>query len=374
MSLTYLPDWPAVGARVALARRTLNLTQAGLADRIGLERTALAKLEQGRRSISALELAALSRATDLPIDWFVAESAPVVASRRAADVRDTNIIDLRVEILVRDVAQLLELELLRPTPNKLNLSMPRDVNAAEDAAAKVRSHLDSGDGALDLIATAESLGVFPYVRELPESNADGAYVAIDGQGQLGVALVNGSRPSGRRRFTLAHEIGHHVFQDAYAVDVEASAGSETERLINAFAIHLLLPRAALTQRWRDLAGRDNPRNAAIIIGAEYRVSWTALCAHLVHVDLLDRQRGEALREAPPRRGEYAELGVEVVEELAAPTLSPSIAKAVLWGYRTYRLGLGRTLELLQGTLTEEDLPDRDEIPLAVIAGELRSAL
>ena len=372
MPLTYLPDWPAVGARIALARRTLSLTQAALADRVGLERTALAKVEQGRRGVSALELAALSRATDLPIDWFVAESAPVVASRRVADRQDTSIIDLRVEVLARDVTQLLELELLRPDASKPNLSLPRDINAAEDAATTVRAHLGCGNAPLlDLVAAAESLGVFAYMLEIPRSDDDGAYVAIDDH--LGVALVNGARHPARRRFTLAHEIGHHVFQDAYAIDAEAAAGSETERVINAFAIHLLLPRAALTRRWRDLNGNDDPRSAAIVIGAEYRVSWTALCAHLVNLDLLNHTQGEALRKTLPRQREYAKLGLEVIEDAPTPIVPPSIAEAALRGYRTYRLGLGRALELLRGTLTEEDLPDRDEIPLAVIAEELRSA-
>ena len=49
MPLTLLPDWPAVGERVALARRTLGLTQADLATRIALDRTALAKVETGNR-------------------------------------------------------------------------------------------------------------------------------------------------------------------------------------------------------------------------------------------------------------------------------------------------------------------------------------
>ena len=93
----------------------------------------------------------------------------------------------------------------------------------------------------------------------------------------------------------------------------------------------------------------------------------------MNLDLLDRHLGEVLREALPRRGEYAELGVDTVEELAAPFVPRSIVQAALRGYRNHRLGVGRTLELLHGTLMEADLPDREEIPLAALAGELRSA-
>ena len=371
MSIANLPDWPEVGTRVALARHAHNLTQAALAERIGVDRSALARIESGSRQLSALELAALARATDLPIDWFIGESVPVVASRRAGGLHDPSIVDVRVDVLARDVMQMLELDLIRPPASRLALSVPRNVAAAEEAATEVRAHIGIEAGpTTNLVAAAEALGVFAYSLELA-SAADGAYVAInDG---LGVVLLNGTHASARRRFTLAHEIGHHVFQDAYAVDLEATERSETERLIDAFAIHLLLPRRTLERRWSELRGGEEPRSAAIVIGAEHRLSWTALCGHLVNLGLLDRDRGDVMREELPRGWEYAELGVDIVEELAAPMVPRAVVRAALRGYRTHRLGVGRTLELLHGTLSEADLPDREPVPLAALAGELRSA-
>ena len=295
----------------------------------------------------------------------------MVASRRAGELRAPSIVDVRVDVLTRDVTQLLEMRLLRPAASRPDLAVPGDVAAAEDAAAAVRAHLGAAaDPPIDLAAAAEALGVFAYSLDLPQSNADGGYVAISED--LGVALLNGAPPSARRRYTLAHEIGHHVFQDAYAVDLEAAGRSETERATDAFAIHLLLPRATLQRRWRELRGSDEPRRAALVIGAEYRLSWTALCAHLMNLGVVDRSQGEDMRETSPVRGEYAELGVDIIEELAAPLVPRAVAQAALRGYRSHRLGSGRALELLHGTLTEADLPDRDTIPLDALAGELRS--
>ena len=372
MSIADLPDWSEIGARVAFARHAHNLTQAALAGRIGVDRSALARIESGSRQLSALELAALARATDLPIDWFIGDSVPVVASRRVGNLHGPTIVDMRVDVLARDVAQMLDMDLIRAPASRLALSVPQDVAAAEEAASEVRAHLGLEAGpAINLAAVAESLGVFAYSLELEASAADGAYVAISDR--LGVALLNGTQASARRRFTLAHEIGHHVFQDAYAVDLEATGRSETERLIDAFAIHLLLPRHTLERRWRELGGGDEPRSAAIVIGAEYRLSWTALCGHLVNLGLVERPQGDVMRDALPRGWEFAELGVHIVEELAAPMVPRSIVRAALRGYRTHRLGVGRTLELLHGTLSEDDLPERDPVPLAALAGELRSA-
>ena len=84
-------------------------------------------------------------------------------------------------------------------------------------------------------------------------------------------------------------------------------------------------------------------------------------------------RLEVLREALPRGGEYAEPGVDIVEELTPPMVPRGVVRAALRGYRTHRLGAGRTLELPHGTLTESDLPDQEPTPRAALAGELRRA-
>ena len=370
--LERLPDWAAVGARVSQARGALKLSQADLGARVGLDRTVIAKIEGGKRTLSALELVALARATDLPVDWFVLESPPVVASRRAKRPGKTTVADLRVEVLAREAAQLLESGLLRRAGNGLDLQgIPQDVEEAEHIALQVRKHFGYGaDNLIDIGAAATDLNLYAYALPLPDHGVDGAYVAID-EG-TGVALINGANPSARRRFTLAHEIGHHVFQDEYAIDWNLE--TDTERIVNAFAIHLLLPREALHRRWNELGGHnDRRRAAAITIGAEYRVSWTALCGQLVNVKLLDRHAGEALRGALPRAGEYRELGVDTAEELTPPFVSLPVQQAVLRGYRGHRLGTERSLALLHGTLTEDDLPDRDEIPREALAGELRAA-
>ena len=369
--LERLPDWAAVGARVSQARRALKMSQAELGDRIGLDRTVIAKIESGKRTLSALELVALARATDLPVDWFVLESPPVIASHRAGNLGETTIADLRVEVLAREATQLLESGLLRRADNGMDLQgVPQDVEEAEHVALRVREHLGyEADSLIDIGTAATYLNLYSYTLPLPDHGVDGAYVSID-EG-TGVALINGANPSARRRFTLAHEIGHHVFQDEYAIDWNLE--TDAERIINAFAIHLLLPREVLHRRWNEIGRHNDRRVAAITIGAEYRVSWTALCGQLVNVKLLDRHAGEALRGALPRAGEYRELGLDTAEELTPPFVPLPVQQAVLKGYRSHRLGTERSLALLHGTLTEDDLPDRDEIPLGALAGELHGA-
>ena len=75
-----------------------------------------------------------------------ASGMPMVASRRAGDLRAPSIVDVRVDVLTRDVTQLLEMRLRRPAgrqpaASRPDLSVPGDVAVAEDAAAAVRARL-----------------------------------------------------------------------------------------------------------------------------------------------------------------------------------------------------------------------------------------
>lgn len=82
------PD-AAVGARIAEARRSRALSQAALASAAALERTALSKIETGRRGVGSSELARIAQALGLPIeqlfiDKAAEDSMTTLTSRRAA--------------------------------------------------------------------------------------------------------------------------------------------------------------------------------------------------------------------------------------------------------------------------------------------------
>jgi hypothetical protein len=182
-------------------------------------------------------------------------------------------------------------------------------------------------------------------------------VAVEGQG---VALINGSVDPGRRRLNLAHELGHHLFDDAYAAEFTISPGDETERLINAFAVHLLLPRGDIVREW---TARHDAREAAVWVAVRYRASWTALCAQLKNLELVDEEGRARLAATPPTTADFMELGERWVSELDAPSVPPDYGRAVVRGYRTGRLTAERAEELLHGTVQAVDLPEQEPIPL-----------
>lgn len=348
-----------MGVRIAVARDRLGLTQAQLAGELGLDRSAVAKIESGKRAVSATELVRLAAVLDQPIDWFVIDSPPAVVSRRAdpAAGGQSALLDRRIERLARDI-EYLEKERILPAVELPRLDIPTTVAGAEGAAALARESMGAEAGPLlDLQRHCEAVGLLAFSLEMGEEGRDAAYVAVD---SWGIALINGSADPGRRRFNLAHELGHHLFGDAYASEVMISAGAETERMINAFAVHLLLPRPEVVQVWQDF---DDPRLAAVAVGVRFRASWSSVCAQLKNLDLVDAAQRAALSADPPTGADFIELGERWISELDPPSVPPEYGRRVLAAYRGGRLTAERTTELLWDTVRTEELPERQGIPL-----------
>ena len=60
-----------VGQRIAKAREFLGLTQAVIADKLGLARTTQVAIEQGRRPVSVAELYRYAEVLSRPLDYFL---------------------------------------------------------------------------------------------------------------------------------------------------------------------------------------------------------------------------------------------------------------------------------------------------------------
>jgi Zn-dependent peptidase ImmA (M78 family)/transcriptional regulator with XRE-family HTH domain len=361
-----VPDSAEIGARIATARDELGLTQAELGRQINLDRTGVAKIEAGTRKVSASELVQIAAALDRPIDWFVVESPPAIVSRRqdAAVGGHSIAFDRLIERLARDV-QFLERDGILPAIDRPRLQMPSSADAAEAAAAEARQLMSLGDGPVhDLQRASEGIGLLAFALDVEADGGDAAYVSL---GDWGVALINGAIDPGRRRFNLAHELGHFLFDDAYGPEISiASAGSESERIINAFAVHLLLPWSFVSRTWEEFADH---RLAAIAVAVRGRVSWSAVCAHLKNLGFVDETERSGLAGDPPGKTDFMELGERWVSELDAPSTPPDYGRRVLRGYRTGRLSMERAIELLWGEVTRVDMPTVNEIPLEALRRE-----
>jgi hypothetical protein len=153
--------------------------------------------------------------------------------------------------------------------------------------------------------------------------------------------------------TLAHELGHWLCGDAY----DAVAGTDSEKMIFSFAIHFLAPRSGVVRVWnnhRDWSNRDR----ALAVGATYHLSWSAAVNQLRNLGLIEWTEYDSLLHHEPRKGDYVHLKLTWEKEPKSPYLSPGFAAACIEGYTSGRLTSARTVELLRGTMTRDDLPER----------------
>jgi transcriptional regulator with XRE-family HTH domain len=356
-------EWDAVGERVRQTRLMLGLSQAELAKLVGLDRTMIAKIEAGTRRIDALELASLSSALGVPLD-FVLRPLPEVLSRRASIVdeesyssaaRESGRLEVVLVAWLHDVQQLVGLGTLRPRPLLLARQTVESSEAARDATLWLREHLGRGLEPIDALTEfCELAGLLVLVTEVP---GEGASVVDD---DIAVAVVSLHGDPGRRRATAAHELGHLVIGDEYSSDLGVhTSRADREAVVDAFAAELLLPSQVLSEVTVD--NDSTLRSQLIKLAARYRTSWSLAVRQADHAGLLDAAAKRELGRSAPTRGEFMEaLGWAPQPDLASIRVPPSYAQAVIEAWRQHRITSSRAIELMYGEMTESDLEYRPE--------------
>ncbi len=361
-----------MGARVAEARTARGLSQEELAERAGIERFALAKIETGRRQLNSLELASLGTVLRRPLSWFVTPPEPAVASRRAdPGRRDDKAGEHALDDCLRDLRTLTDSGALKPLPPRPPVvPFSAEDGIAVNKAAAVGRRLAGVDDRQPIIGLAdvlETAGLYTWSLDLGPQSIDGGYIALD---RFGVAVINSAQDAGRRRSTLAHEFGHHILSDAYSHDWGADTGAH-ERAVNAFAAAFLFP-PGVKDRFAHLRDKPNGlRTAVVTLAAEYRVSWSTAVHQLRSYEIISQDEWRRLDRSSPTRADYMEAGIRVVEELATGHVPTGIRAAAVRAYRTHRISATRALEIIRDDrLHKEDLGQPDALPLEALRGEL----
>lgn len=361
-------SWVEVGERIRQARLASRLSQADLASELGIDRTALARVESGQRQVSALELFRLSEALQVPIAHFVTKPPVAVVSRRRELTDDADQItrarfrmDAALEAHARDAEWLLAQGFLSPSAvlaeRREEVSFSEQVDDPQAAARAMRSRL--GFGAKPVRSMADACGrAGLHVVVLRDVEA-GASLLLDPG--FGVAVIGGDDQPGRRRLTAAHELGHFMLQDEYTTDIGVAASrDEREQRIDAFAGEFLLPKEGLIAEWVRLEGQP-VRWRLVHLAGIYRVSWSVAIRAARDAGLIDGESHAQLQSRTAQRGEFLEvLGYEPREDLLPGETSPQWTQAVMAAWRSGAITASRAVELVHGTVQESELPDREE--------------
>lgn len=359
----------AVGERIAAARAEVGLTQAQLASAIGVDRTALAKIETNRRNVSAVELVSIAAELGRRVEWFVEPGPRAIVSYRTSrpDVAVQEI-DGRLDRLVRDV-EFVATEmpsLLEDQPEAA--PVPKNHREADALAETARSllGLPTDEPVRDLTRLVTGIALLPFSIRLGNGADAGTVLLPEG----GVTVINGDLNVGRRRLALAHEIGHYLVADEYTTDwrVAATDAEAMEARFDRFARALLLPEEDLRHRWADWTGRDEEslRDAAVRAGSHYQVDMATLARRLQELALVKQGVADYIRQVQTKKADIVEKNLIVPHELEPISIPLPYAQAVLALYRRETINAGRAIDLLLGTFDEEALPDLPPLPDAEI--------
>jgi transcriptional regulator with XRE-family HTH domain/Zn-dependent peptidase ImmA (M78 family) len=356
-------SWAEVGERITETRLAAGLSQGGLASKVGLDRTAIVRIEAGDRRITALELFSLAEALGVPLGHLVSRPPQSLVSRRAAleenadaASRDRYRLDARLEQHAHNAEWLVSRGYL--TPPALGNDLKRGQTSADPVtlAGHARAAAGTPRGPLGSMAdVSERLGL--YLTVFDEA-AEGASLLLDG---FGVAVISGQAPPGRRRWTAAHELGHHLLQDEYHSDAGIAASrDDRERDIDQFVEEFLLPAADMRRTWSNGANEKSPRTIMIEVAASYRLSWSAVVNRARHLRLIEPDEARRQKADAPMRGDFlAVYGSEPVPDLEVGATGTQWRQAALAAWTKGAITAPRALDLLYDALTEEELPSRD---------------
>ncbi len=379
---------PDIIARIEAAMEAQGVTQSALAEKVGMSKPQISRLLSRQRKLTATELSIFAEQLGVSAAALLGEREPQMAvaarlgrAERAEDLagpfaRAAALLELR-DLLDR----VMDRSPVSPAPT---LPRPRAAlhkDQGRELALSLRKAFGLGSEAVeDLEGLAEIFNLDVSTQPLPP-DLHGLLVAPPPVGELAagagpggaIALLNARDNLGKRRFTLAHELGHLLFGDAelaiadYRVGAAHPDGRWTlERLVELradyFAAHLLAPDDSV----RAVAGSDEahdveglPGGTALVVALAARlgVSFEVAKNRAKDVGLISEQQKSAIANV----GAYEAFagtrfaGRREVLDASVVALPPSAMLAqALTAYQEQTLGL-RPLATLYDLSEPEDL-------------------
>ena len=252
-------DREVLARELRAARENRGISQQAAAKRTGLSRTVLAQIELGNRPVSPDELAKLASVYRRPVIDLLGQPVEeddvlVILLDLAPELVEPNF-KTRVRRFLDLCREATSLESAlgwspRSGPPQYDVAAPRNgadaIAQGEQIAVHERQRI--GLGAALPVQSLSGLvswqGVRTFAVELPE-NVPG--LAVHHRSIRPAVLVNRRQSAAARRFSLAHEYAHALFDRKVSVTKRENSAELTEKRANAFASGFLLPRLGVEE-------------------------------------------------------------------------------------------------------------------------------
>ncbi|GAB1406287.1 MAG: ImmA/IrrE family metallo-endopeptidase [Stenotrophomonas sp.] len=324
--------------RLISARKAAGISQAVAAERLSISRPTFIAIEKGTRDVKPEELMTLAKLYNTSLNRLMRQNAPptqvaphlrAVVEREGEDAGLDSAIAKLTEF-VDDYMFLLDKVQghAMPTPPPQPARSPLPVERfAERQAIEQRHRLGFGDREPigSLRKTLDEIGVHVFIDGL-DSKLAGLYAYIENFGYC--ILVNRRHPQARRRWTIAHEYGHFLFdRDRRGVDYAEplQRKPENERFADAFAMHFLMPSEGVQRRFHDTYQQKGDVSVGDVlrIADYYGVSLMAMVLRLESLGLIRRNSWDAIKASGAKvRDIRAESGIEEIGDQDSVEIFP----------------------------------------------------
>lgn len=300
--------------RLVQARTVAHLKQRELAEESGISAQMISLYERGKAIPPDKVVTALASYLKSPVEFFykplpASGDTPVFfRSMAAATKQDRDSAAVKLNWIGECISYfegritIPEYGFVADAPAKFVDTRPQDI---ESCAQQLRRTWGLGDAPIPNLANvAEANGIFYFTIPLGNTSLDGLSSHRDGKHPC-IVVGTEKQSACRRRFDLAHEIGHIVLHGNVTMEEFAVAANRKliEKQAHRFASALLLPEDAFIQSLIDAAGGTSISLETIRdIKPYWRVSIAAMVRRLKDLDQMDDAIYKRLNIAISRRG------------------------------------------------------------------------
>lgn len=270
-----------IGQQIKRAREELGISQEDLAKEMGYNSPAtISHFESGQRKISIGDLQEISNFLGLPLNFFLDTSPNTTSMQhfqlRAKDVRPS---------ARKYVAEFLSFTHNNGgTPNQLANLKNLTPEEASDELLKIS---DFPSPPVEPAKIADYLGIPVFDWDFPDE-ISGIFVIENNRMSIG---VNQHHPNVRQRFTVAHELGHFIYQGNESLFLDFNESvipthfyDRTHQILetkaNRFAANLLMPRAWVKNDFKN-------QMELSFMARRYKVSEQAMWFRLINLKLVE---------------------------------------------------------------------------------------
>ena len=280
------------GERLKLARKKAGFSLRKLSEALNRNVSAqsIGKYERGEMMPSSRILMQLTDVLDVSLEYLMGEQVTELRGiefRKLSGVtagKRAQVEAAVIEKLERYLAieEILDIDSFHWDQQEFGKRVAGEEDEGEVVAENLRTEWELGtDPIPNMTALLENRGIKVVFTGLPKNVSGLTCLARKPNQKLTVPVIviNEDMTLERRRFTLAHELGHKL--------IDAESPADHEKAANVFAGAFLVPRNHLV---REVGGHRNALafEELICLKRRYRVSAATLLLRLKKVDIIDR--------------------------------------------------------------------------------------